>query len=189
MAGTVGVSGNVYAKPPAAKAAKQPIGVGGFSGPQGPKVRARVLKVLRDSGSYEVTDVEDVKPGASAQTYQNMAQGIAADAIVVGTVSQSANLTIGVYGANGARVDAIQIKGGTFPKLYKAIDNEVEIAVADPLARAHAGGKGAAAAAAAPAAAAPAAAAAKSDDEDEDEEPPAKPAKPAAKAAAAKEDT
>jgi len=188
MAGTVSVSRAVYAKPPAAKAAKQPIGVGGFSGPQATKVRARVLKVLRESGSYEVTEVEDVKPGASAQTYQNMAQGIAADAIVVGTVSQSANLTIGVYGTNGARVDAIQIKGGTFPKLYKAIDNEVEIAVADPLERAHSGGKGAAAAAA-PAAAAPAAAAAKGGDDEDEDEPPAKPAKPAAKAAVAKEDT
>ncbi|HEX5101084.1 MAG TPA: hypothetical protein VFV94_16350 [Polyangiaceae bacterium] len=176
MAGTVSLSRAVYAKPPAAKAAKQPIGVGAFSGPQSTKVRARVLKVLRESGSYEVTQVEDVKPGASARTYQNMAQGIAAEAIVVGTVSQSANLTLGVYGTNGARIDAIQIKGGTFPKLYKAIDNEVEIAVADPLGRAHAGGKGpAAAAAAAPA----------KDDEDEDEdEPPPKPAK----AAAAKED-
>jgi hypothetical protein len=177
LAGTVSVSSSVHAKPPAAKGAKQPIGVGGFSGPQSTKVRARVLKVLRDSGTYEVTEVEDVKPGASNKVYQNMAQGIAAEAIVVGTVSQSASLTMNVYGSNGARVDVVQIKGGSFPKLYKAIDNEVEIAIADPLERAHAG-KGAAAAAAA----APAAAAAKGANDEEDEAP-------AAKAAATKEDS
>lgn len=181
LAGSVGVSRDVYAKPPAAKGAKQPIGVGGFSGPQAPKVRGRVLKVLRDSGSYEITDVEDVKPGASTATYQQMAQGINAEAIVVGTVSNAGNLTLGVYGSNGARIEAVQIKGGTFPKLYKAIDNEVEIAVADPLAKAHSGkGTGAAAATAA----APAASKAAKPADEEEEDLPSGKAAPAAAASA-----
>jgi hypothetical protein len=163
LLGTVGMPLTAQAKPPASKTAKQPIGVGAFVGPQGPKVRTKVLKILRDSGSYEVTDVEDVKPGASTETYQQMAHGIQAEAIVVGTVSKVPNLTITVYGANGAKIDSIQVKGGTFPKLFKAIDNEVEIAIADPLERAHAGGGKAGAAAAV--AAAPAAKAASSGDE------------------------
>ena len=146
-----------HAKPPAgAKASKQPIGVGTVTGPQGAKVRTKLLKVLRDSGSYEVTDAEDVKPGSPPATYQAMAQGIAADAIIVGTVSKAMNLTLSVYGANGARVDAVTIKGGSFPKLFKGIDNELEIAVADPLERSRSGaGKGKPPAAAAAAAAPP----------------------------------
>jgi hypothetical protein len=129
------------AKPPgASKAAKQPIGVGAVTGPQGPKVRAKLLKMLRASGSYEVTDAEDLKPGASAETYRNMAQGTGSDAIVVGNVSKALSLTLSVYGSNGARIDSVTIKGGTFPKLFKAIDNEAEIALADPLERARSGG-------------------------------------------------
>jgi hypothetical protein len=130
-----------HAKPPgASKAAKQPIGVGAITGSQGAKVRTKLLKLLRASGSYEVTDVEDVKPGASPQVIQSMAQGTGSEAIVVGNVSKSVNLTLSVYGANGARIDSITVKGGTFPKLFKAVDNEVEIAIADPLARARSGG-------------------------------------------------
>ena len=174
------MSRDVHAKPPASKSAKQSIGVGGFSGPQAPKVRARVMKVLRDSGSYEVTDVEDVKPGASAATFQNMAKGIQAEAIVVGTVSNAGNLTLGVYGSNGTRIDAIQVKGGTFPKLFKAIDNEVEIAIADPLERAHGGKAAPAAVAAAPAA--------KPDDDEEEPVAKAAPAAAAKKAAPSDEE-
>ncbi len=147
LLGTVTMPGTVHAKPPASNAAKQPIGVGAISGPQGAKVRSKVMKILRDSGSYEITDVEDVKPGASGGTYKNMASGIGAEAIVVGTVSKAAALTLTVYAANGSKIDSIQLKGGTFPKLYKAIDNELEIAIADPLERAHSGDKAAAAAA------------------------------------------
>ncbi|HTQ04018.1 MAG TPA: hypothetical protein VMI54_09180 [Polyangiaceae bacterium] len=164
------------AKPPAAKEAKQPIGVGAITGPQSAKVRAKLLKVLRDSGSYEVTDVEDVKPGAAAGTYQNMAKGIGADAIVVGTVSKAMTLTLSVYGANGARVDAVQIKGGgSAPKLLKEMENELEISLADPFERSRGEAKPAAAAAPAPAPA-PAAPAPKAKDEDdeEDEGPPPK---------------
>jgi hypothetical protein len=173
-----------HAKPPAAHAAKQPIGVGAITGPQGPKVRAKLLKILRDSGSYEVTDVEDVKPGAQPATYQSMATGIQADAIVVGTVSKAMTLTLSVYGANGVRVDAVQIKGGgSTPKLLKEMDNELEISLADPLARSRSNGKAAAAAPVAVAAGAPAASKATTtpDDEDEPEAKPAAKAAPAAK--------
>jgi hypothetical protein len=182
------------AKPPAAKGAKQPIGVGAITGPQGPKVRAKVIKVLRDSGTYEVTDVEDIKPGSSPQSYQTMATGIQADAIMVGTVSKNMTLTLSVYAANGVRIDAVTIKGGgSAPKLLKAVDDQLEIAVADPLSRARqTGGKSAAAAApvaAAPAAAAPAApapAAGPVAEEEEEDEAPKPDKKAAATAATAK---
>ena len=170
LAGTVGTPLTAQAKPPASKTAKQPIGIGAFSGPHSAKVRSKVLKILRDSGSYEVTDIEDVKSGASQATIQQTARGIQAEAIVFGTVSKAPNLTLTVYGANGARIDSIQVKGGSSPKLFKAIDNEVEIAIADPLERAHTsrGGKGAAAAAAhAAKAAAPAPKAAEKSEEEE----------------------
>jgi hypothetical protein len=168
------------AKPPAAsKGAKQPIGVGAVTGSQGAKIRTKLLKLLRASGSYEVTDVEDVRPGASPQTIQNMAQGTGSEAIIVGNVSKAVNLTLSVYGANGARIDSITVKGGTFPKLFKAVDNEVEIAIADPLARARSGG-GQPKAAAQPPAPKPKPKLAPGEAEDEEEvelEEPAKPKK------------
>jgi len=136
-----GTPRDAEAKP--ATAAKVPIAVGSFAGPQQTKVRAKVLDVLRKSGSYEVTDAEDIKPGATKASYANMAQAMGANAIVVGVISKRHNLTLTVYGADGARVDAVEIKGGggSFG-LLKAIDNELEISIADPIAQAKpAGGK------------------------------------------------
>ncbi len=169
------------AKPPAAKSAKQPIGVGAITGPHGGKVRAKVLKVLRDSGTYEVTDVEDIKPGSPPQKYQTMATGIQADAIVVGTVSKKMTLTLSIYAANGARIDAVTIKGGSGPALLKEVDNELEIALADPLSKARPSGTPSAAPAPATAAA-PAIAPVKvtlDEDDGEDAHPASKAAPPA----------
>lgn len=133
-----GVPRDAEAKP--ATAAKIPIAVGSFAGPQQTKVRAKVMDVLRKSGSYEVTDAEDIKPGAKKAAYASMAQAMGVNAIVVGVISKRHNLTVTVYDANGARVDAIEIKGGggSFG-LQKAIDNELEISIADPIARAKPG--------------------------------------------------
>ena len=177
------------AKPPAAKSSKQPIGVGAITGPQGGKVRAKVMKVLRDSGTYEVTDVEDIKPGSPAQKYQTMATGIQADAIVVGTVSKKMTLTLSIYAANGARIDAVTIKGGSPAGLLKEVDNELEIAVADPLSKA----RPSAAPSTAPAAAAASATATAPvkvnlDEDDGDAHPPAKAASPAKSKAKAKDE-
>jgi hypothetical protein len=121
----------------AAKQAKVPVAVGAFTGPQAAKVRTKVMGVLRKSGAYEITDAEDIKPGASAKTYASMAQVLAANAIVVGVVSKNHNLTLTVYDAKGARVDAVEIKGGGGPAgLIKKVDNELEITLADPIAKA-----------------------------------------------------
>lgn len=130
----------------AAKVAKVPIAVGSFAGPQATKIRAKVMEVLRKSGSYEVTDAEDIKPGASTAAYANMAKAMGANAIIVGVVSKRFNLTLTVYGGNGARVDALEVKGGGSFALIKKVENELEITIADPIARAKPGGGGAAAA-------------------------------------------
>ncbi|HEY3498400.1 MAG TPA: hypothetical protein VGK73_27085 [Polyangiaceae bacterium] len=159
----LGVSAGLFPSPalaakPAggtAKAAKQPIAMGVISGPQGPKVRERVLKVLKNSDLYEVTDAEDLKPTDKPATFASTANALQVDAVIVGTVTKRMTLMLSVYGANGAKIDTLELPGGSFPKLYKAVDNELEIAIADPLASAKTkgGNKAAAAAAAAPAAA------------------------------------
>jgi hypothetical protein len=164
LAGTIGAPSVAHAKSAASSGAKQPIAIGAINGPHGSQIRGRVMKVLRDSGSYDVTDAADAKPGASADSYKKLAKGVGAEAVIVGNVSTSMNLTLTVYGTNGAKIDSIQIKGGSTQKLQKAVDNELEIAAADPLERAHKGGGGAAAGAGAGAAAASASA---SDDEEE----------------------
>jgi hypothetical protein len=135
----------------ATKAAKQPIAVGQVTGPQGPKVRARVLKVLKASGLYEVTDAEDLKPTDKPATFARSASMLQVDAVIVGTVTKKMTLLVTAYGANGSKIDTIEVPGGSFPKLFAAIDNELEIAIADPLANAkqEKGGKAAAAPAAA----------------------------------------
>jgi hypothetical protein len=162
----------------AAKAAKQPIAVGGITGPQGAKVRARVLSVLKQGGSYEVTDAEDLKPTDKPPIFASTAKMLQVDAVVVGTVTKRMTLLLTVYGANGAKIDTIELPGGTFPKLFKSVDNELEIAIADPLSTA-AKGDGKPAAAAAPAA---------EDDSDIEISEGAAAAAPAAKAAKPKAD-
>jgi hypothetical protein len=138
VAGQIAVPRDAYA----AKQAKVPVAVGSFAGPQQTKVRKKVLDVLRKSGSYEVTDAEDIKPGGNKKAYASMASALGSNAIIVGVISKRFNLTLTVYDANGARLDAVEIKGGggSFG-LLKAIDNELEISIADPIARAKSGGK------------------------------------------------
>lgn len=149
------------AKGGAKKAAKQPIAVGQITGPQGPKVRSRVLSVLKASAAYEITDAEDLKPTDKPATFANTARMLGVDAIVVGTVTKKMTLLLTVYDADGKKVDTVELPGGTFPKLFKSVDNELEIAIAEPIADAkgdNGGGAKAAGAAAGTAAAAPAAA-------------------------------
>jgi hypothetical protein len=124
-----------YAAKPNASA-KKSIAVGVINGPQGPKMRARVLDVLRKSGLYELTDAEDVKPNDKSANYKRVASALQVQGIVVGTVTKAYDLNLTVYGANGTKIDTLQLKGGTPGKLQKTIDNELEIAIADPLASA-----------------------------------------------------
>ena len=144
----------------ASSTAKKAVVVGVISGPQGPKIRNKVLDVLRKSGLYEVTDAEDVKPNDKPANYARLATALQVEGIVVGTVTKRYDLTLTVYGANGVKIDTLQLKGGNPAKLQKTIDNELEISIADPLANASAPARAGTkpAPAAKPAAAKPAAA-------------------------------
>jgi hypothetical protein len=103
---------------------------------------------LRKSGLYEVTDGEDVKPNDKPANYARVATALQVQGIVVGTVTRRYDLTLTVYGADGAKIDTLQLKGGNPAKLQKTIDNELEISIADPLANATAPGRPSAKAAA-----------------------------------------
>jgi hypothetical protein len=124
-----------YAAKPNASA-KKSIAVGVINGPQGPKMRARVLDVLRKSGLYELTDAEDVKPNDKPANYKRVASALQVQGIVVGTVTKAYDLNLTVYGGDGTKIDTLKLKGGNPGKLQKTIDNELEIAIADPLATA-----------------------------------------------------
>ncbi len=126
--------------PREAHAQKKSIAVGLIEGPQGASTRKAVLAKLKKSGTYEVTDAEDLRPGADKSAYSAMAQALQVDAIVVGKVSRSLDLTLSVIGPDGNLIEDVKIKGGSGPELSEAIDNQLEIGLAGPLGGAKAAG-------------------------------------------------
>lgn len=127
--------------PSTAFAQKKSIAVGLIEGPQGPATRKRVLAKLKQSGSYEITDAEDLRPGADKGAYSAMAQALQVDAIVVGKTTRSLDLNLSVIGPDGNLIEEIKLKGGSGPELEEAIDNQLEIALAGPLGAKKAAGK------------------------------------------------
>lgn len=127
--------------PREALAQKKSIAVGLIEGPQGAQTRKAVLAKLKKSGNYEVTDAEDLRPGADKSAYSAMAQALQVDAIVVGKTSRSLDLTLSVIGPDGNVIEDVKIKGGSGPELSEAIDNQLEIALAGPLGGAKAAAK------------------------------------------------
>jgi hypothetical protein len=122
-------------------AAKKQVAVGKITGPNAAKVRVRLMKVIKDSGWYDVADAEDLKPTDSQKTIGKLAGVLAVDGVVMGKVSPKLDLTLVVYKANGQRVDEIVVKGGSLQKLEKALDNEFKVTIAGPLADATGGYK------------------------------------------------
>lgn len=117
------------------------VAVGAFSGPKAKQARGWVLKVLKGAGQYEVTDAADVEGGEDDKTYAETARALGVDAIIVGKVSKGSDLVLTVHNAaDGASVGDVEIKGGNAKKLQKAVENELAIAIADPLAQAKAAG-------------------------------------------------
>ena len=112
---------------------KKSLAVGTIEGPQGDATRRRVLQTLKKSGQYEITDAEDLRPGSDKGAYAAMAQALQVDAIVVGKVSRSRDLTLSVIGPDGNLIEDVKLKGGNQGELDDAIDNELEIAIAGPL--------------------------------------------------------
>jgi hypothetical protein len=138
-AGPVGLGG-VFA-PKGTAATKKQVAVGRITGPSSAKVRVLVMKVIKESGWYDVADAEDLKPTDSAKTISKLARVLAVDGIVMGKVSQKADLTLGIYKANGRKVDEIVIKGGSLQKLEASLANEFKVTIAGPLADATGGYK------------------------------------------------
>jgi len=113
---------------------KKSIAVGVVEGPQGAATRKRILKDLKSSGQYEITDAEDLKPGGDKGSYASMAQALQVDAIIVGKVTRKRELTLSVIGPDGNLIEDVKLSGGGSQKgLEKAVDNELEIAIAGPL--------------------------------------------------------
>jgi hypothetical protein len=139
---TVPAAGEAFAKPKAGasskgkKAAKQAILVGSFEGVRADDTRRAVIEALNATESYQVTDAEDLKPSSTKKEFAQMARDLLAEATVVGVISKKMNLTLTVYDKNGKKVGSVEIKGGTRKKLESGIQNELEIAIADPLAKA-----------------------------------------------------
>src|SRR5687768_403153 len=147
---TVAASPEAFAKPKtgtsskAKKSAKKAVLVGAFEGVRANETRRAVIEALNATEAYTVTDAEDLKPSSTKKEFAQMARDLSAEATIVGVISKKMNLTLTVYDKNGKKVGAVDIKGGTRKKLQSGIQNELEIAIADPLAEA-AGTKSAAA--------------------------------------------
>jgi hypothetical protein len=116
-----------------AQRSKKSIAVGVIEGPQGDTTRKRILEKLKTSGNYEVTDAEDLRPGADKGAYAAMAQALQVDAILVGKVSRGFELTVSVIGPDGNLIEDVKLKGGSGDELNKAIDGQLEAAIADPI--------------------------------------------------------
>lgn len=127
--------------PRGGSAAKKQVAVGKITGPNAAKVRVHLMKVIKESGWYDVADAEDLKPTDSAKRISKLAAALAMDGVVMGKVSPKLDLTLAIYKANGKKDAEVVIKGGSLQKLEKAIDDEFEGTLAGPLADATGGYK------------------------------------------------
>lgn len=129
----------IFGAKKAQTATKKNIAVGQIDGPKGAKLRTTLMMRVKDAG-YSVTDAEDLKAGSSKATISKMAKVLAVDAVVLGKVNGN-TLTLGIYKANGSRVEQVKLKAASSAKLENAIEDEFDDIVVAPLAKA-AGGKG-----------------------------------------------
>ena len=156
----------VFAAPRAATNGRKNIAIGRIEGPKSSKIRLELMQLVRDSAAFSVTDAEDLKSTSGRSAIAKMASALDVDAVVLGTISNSSNLTLHVYKADGRLVEQVKVKGGSSKKLEKALQTEFDDTVAPALAQASGTNysKHAAVAAAAPV--------------EEEAEPEAQPAKP-----------
>lgn len=126
----------VFAAPKSQANARKNIAVGHIDGPHSSKIRLSLMQSLHNSSSFTVTDAEDLKTSASKAAIAKMAASLSVDAVVLGKISTSMNLTLSVYRADGRLVDQIKVKGGSAAKLQGAVDEEFDSMIAPPLAHA-----------------------------------------------------
>jgi hypothetical protein len=126
----------VLAAPKSPANARKNIAVGRIDGPHSSKIRLQLMQALHSSPSFTVTDAEDLKTSAGKSAIAKMATTLSVDAVVLGKISTSMNLTLSVYRADGRLVDQVKVKGGTVTKLQSAIDDQFGSTIAPPLAHA-----------------------------------------------------
>jgi hypothetical protein len=122
--------------PRASATERKNIAVGRIEGPKSAKIRLALMQRLKDSTAFIVTDIEDLKPNAGKSAIAKMAKALEADAVMLGSVSRGADLTVHIYKPDGRLVEQIKVKGGSTAKLEKAIQNEFDVTIAPPLAEA-----------------------------------------------------
>ena len=119
----------------AASAAKPKIAVGGFSGDKKGELRDAFLNALRDDGSYDITDAEDVKSTANARAVADAAKAMEVNVVITGKV-QGSSMKLKVMGPDGQQLDAPEIKGANRAKLKANVQNTASMSVADGVERA-----------------------------------------------------
>jgi hypothetical protein len=158
----------ILSSPRASAGERKNIAIGRIEGPKSTKIRLALMAQIKDSGSFSVTDAEDLKSTAGKATIAKMAGTLQVDAVVLGVISNRSDLTLSVYKADGGLVEQVKVRGGSSKKLEQAVATEFDDSIAPALAEAS-GGSSRGAGAAAAAAAAPAA-----EEEAEPEAPPPK---------------
>ena len=118
----------------APKAAKKNIAVGRITGPNSAKARMLLMKSLKEPGGYAVTDAEDIKHNSAKRQLARQAKVLEVDAVVTGTVSRSADLSLSIYGSDGTLIDEVKVKGGSLKKLEAALAANFDETLAEPLA-------------------------------------------------------
>ncbi len=118
----------------APNASKKNIAVGRINGPNSAKARVLLMKSLKESGGYAVTDAEDLKHNSAKRQIAKQAKVLQVDAVVTGTVSRSADLSLSIYGSDGTLIDEVKVKGGSLKKLETALEENFDESLAEPLA-------------------------------------------------------
>lgn len=120
----------------APNAAKKNIAVGRITGPNSAKVRVLLMKSLKDPGGYAVTDAEDIKHNSAKRQIARQAKVLQVDAVVTGTVSRGADLSLSIHSSDGTLIDEVKVKGGSLTKLETALAVNFDDTLAEPLAEA-----------------------------------------------------
>jgi hypothetical protein len=90
---------------------KAKVAVGGFDGAKSADARSAFIDALKKDGNYEVTDAEDVKPGAKAKAITDSAKVLGVSVVITGKVSKGGLKLKVLNGADGKLLDEVEIKG------------------------------------------------------------------------------
>ncbi len=95
----------------AQSASKKKVAVGGFEGNKSADARKAFLASLKEDGSYEVTDAEDVKASAKAPAIAEAAKNLGVAVVITGKVGRTGVKLKVLNGADGTVVEEVEVKG------------------------------------------------------------------------------